>query len=98
MYQERIIIDGLQYCNWTRSYFKELKASGVTAIHATLAYHENARDTLTRFSEWNLHFELNADLIMPVLSAGDIERAKSLGKVGVILGAKTVHLLMTKLG
>ncbi len=45
MYQDRIIIDGLQYCNWDRAYFETLKASGITAVHATLVYHETARET-----------------------------------------------------
>ena len=61
MYQDHLIIDGLQYCNWNRAYFEQLKESGVTAIHATLVYHETARETLTRFAEWNLLFEQNPD-------------------------------------
>lgn len=44
MYQDEIIIDGLQYCRWDRAYFESLKQSGVTAVHVTLVYHENARD------------------------------------------------------
>ena len=73
MYQQEIVIDGLQYCHWDREYFQTLKASGIHAVHATLVYHENARETLTRFAEWNLLFERNADLIMPVLSMADVE-------------------------
>ncbi|MCV5888107.1 membrane dipeptidase, partial [Escherichia coli] len=82
MYQQRIVIDGLQYCNWDREYFQTLKASGITAVHATIVYHETARETLTRFAEWNLRFEQNADLIMPIYSMADVEKAKAEGKVG----------------
>ena len=45
MYKDQIIIDGLQYCNWTRDYFKTLQKSGITAVHVTLVYHEMARET-----------------------------------------------------
>lgn len=51
MYQDHIVIDGLQYSHWDRDYFKMLQASGINAVHATLVYHEDARQTLTRFSE-----------------------------------------------
>ena len=81
MYQQRIVIDGLQYCNWNREYFQTLKASGITAVHATVVYHENTRETLTRFAEWNLRFEQNADLIMPIHTMADVEEAKATGRV-----------------
>ncbi|CCN80596.1 putative Peptidase M19, renal dipeptidase family [Vibrio nigripulchritudo SFn27] len=98
MYQERIVIDGLQYCNWDREYFQTLKASGITAVHATLVYHENTRETLTRFAEWNRLFELNADLIMPVHTMADVEKAKSSGKVGVLFGAQNCSPIEDEIG
>ncbi|PKH01089.1 peptidase M19 [Psychromonas sp. MB-3u-54] len=98
MYQKRIVIDGLQYCNWDREYFKTLQASGITAVHATMVYHENARETLTRFAQWNLRFEQNSDLIMPVLSMADVEKAKSLGKVGIYFGAQNCSPIDDEIG
>ncbi|WP_394126617.1 membrane dipeptidase [Vibrio hepatarius] len=98
MYQERIVIDGLQYCNWDREYFQTLKASGITAVHATIVYHENARETLTRFAEWNLRFEQNADLIMPIYSMADVETAKAQGKVGVFFGAQNCSPIDDEIG
>ncbi|MGF1700514.1 dipeptidase [Photobacterium makurazakiensis] len=98
MYQQQIIIDGLQYCNWNREYFQTLKASGITAVHATLVYHENTRETLTRFAEWNTLFEQNADLIMPVLSMADVEIAKAQGKVGVFFGAQNCSPIEDEIG
>jgi microsomal dipeptidase-like Zn-dependent dipeptidase len=88
MYNDHIIIDGLQYCHWDRPYFKRLQASGITAVHATMVYHEDARQTLTRFGEWNRLFEQHADLIMPVRSVEDIKIAKATHKVGIFLGAQ----------
>ncbi|MGR5061325.1 membrane dipeptidase [Photobacterium sp. DNB22_13_2] len=98
MYQQQIVIDGLQYCHWDREYFQTLKASGIHAVHATLVYHENARETLTRFAEWNLLFEMNADLIMPVMSMADVEAAKAQGKVGVLLGAQNCSPIDDEIG
>ena len=76
MYQDHIVIDGLQYSHWDRDYFKMLQASGINAVHATLVYHEDSRQTMTRFAEWNARFEQNSDLILPVYSVADIETAK----------------------
>jgi len=98
MYQQRIVIDGLQYCNWDREYFQTLKASGITAVHATIVYHENARETLTRFAEWNLRFEQNADLIMPIYSMADVETAKAQGKVGILFGAQNCSPIDDEIG
>ena len=98
MFEDSIIIDGLQYCRWDRSYFEVLKASGVTAIHATLVYHETARETLTRFSEWNVLFEKNSDLIIPVACMEDVQRAKIEGKVGIFFGAQNCSPIDDEIG
>ena len=98
MFQDKIIIDGLQYCRWDREYFQTLLASGITAVHATIAYHEDARQTLTRFAEWNRHFEQNTDLIMPIHSMADIEQAKLQGKVGIFFGAQNCSPIDDEIG
>lgn len=88
MSKEMLIVDGLQYSNWSREIFQQMHEGGVTAVHATLVYHENTRETLSRLGEWNRRFESHDDLIMPVLEAADIERAHDVGKVGIFLGAQ----------
>tara|TARA_R110000744_G_scaffold2188_9_gene8631 strand:- start:12140 stop:13138 length:999 start_codon:yes stop_codon:yes gene_type:complete len=88
MHNDLIVIDGLQYSNWNRSIFQQLKDGGVTMVHVTVVYHEQIRETLLRMGDWNRHFENNPDLIMPVKSAADILLAKKLGKVGVMFGAQ----------
>ena len=98
MYQHGIVIDGLQYCNWNREYFQTLKASGINAVHATIVYHENTRETLSRFAEWNTHFEKNSDLIMPVHSMQDVELAKEQGKVGIFFGAQNCSPIEDEIG
>jgi len=98
MYKDQIIIDGLQYCNWTRDYFKTLQKSGITAVHVTLVYHEMARETLTNFAKWNTLFEQNHDLIMRVDGVEDIILAKKLGKVGIFFGAQNCSPIDDEIG
>jgi len=98
MYKDQIIIDGLQYCNWNRDYFLELKKSGITSVHVTLVYHEMARETLTQFAQWNKLFEQNSDLIMPVMNMDDVLVAKSTGKVGIFFGAQNCSAIDDEIG
>ena len=81
-----LIIDALQYVNWTRALFEEAKAGGVNAIHVTISYWENTEATLANIGDWRRRFRDHADLIMPVKTAADITAAQAAGKVGIILG------------
>ncbi len=86
MNREMLLVDGLQYVNWNRDLFEKAQRSGLSAIHVTIAYWENIRETLENIGQWNQHFVHHADLIMPVHRAADIMEAKRLGKVGIIFG------------
>ena len=97
-HSELIVIDGLQYSSWNRKIFEQLHEGGVTMVHATIVYHEQIRETLMRISEWNRHFEMHSDLIMPVRSAGDIRLAKQLGKVGIMFGAQNCSPIEDDIG
>lgn len=88
MSRQMLTVDGLQYSNWSREIFEQMREGGVDAVHATLVYHETLRETLTRIGEWNRRFEAHGDLIMPVHAPGDIERAREAGKVGIFFGAQ----------
>lgn len=81
-----LIIDGLQYVNWTRALFEEASSGGVNAIHVTICYWENTLGTLANFDDWRQKFHEYSDLIMPVRDAGDIRAAQRAGKIGIILG------------
>lgn len=98
MFEKEIIIDGLQYCKWDKEYFKFLKSSGISAVHVTLVYHENARETLSQFAKWHGFFEEFKDVIMPVMSSDDILKAKAQGKVGVFFGAQNCSLIDDEIG
>ncbi len=81
-----LIIDALQYVNWTRELFEEARDGGVNAIHVTISYWENTRDTLENIGDWRKRFRDHSDIIMPINQAADIDKAKAESKVGIILG------------
>ena len=81
-----MLIDGLQYCNWSHKIFKEWRASNLTAVHVTISYHEQFRDTVANFEQWNTWFEKFPSLIMPAYYAEDVETAKKQNKTAVIFG------------
>jgi microsomal dipeptidase-like Zn-dependent dipeptidase len=93
-----VIIDSLQYSNWDRALFEELRAGGVAAAHVTIAYWEDARATLSNIAQWNRRFRDFADLIAPVRRGGDILEARAQGRTGIILGAQNCSPIDDELG
>ncbi len=97
-FEDLIVIDGLQYSKWTPDYFESLRSAGITAIHATLVYHEMTRETLSRFIEWNKLFEEHEDLILHVKSVEDIDKAKQTKKIAVFFGAQNCSPIEDDIG
>ena len=81
-----MFIDGLQYCNWSEKIFKQWRASNLTAVHVTISYHEQFRETVSNFEQWNSWFEKHPSLIMPAFYAEDVETASKENKTAVIFG------------
>lgn len=79
-------IDALQYANWSEKIFRQLREGGVDAIHVTVAYHENFRETVLNFEKWNRWFEQFPDLIMKGEWASDIDEARRTGRTAVFFG------------
>ncbi|MEM6372314.1 MAG: membrane dipeptidase [Pseudomonadota bacterium] len=79
-------IDNLQYCNWSEKVFRQMREGGVDAVHVTIAYHENFRETVLNFEAWNRWFEQYPDLIMKGLWASDIDTARAAGKTAIFFG------------
>lgn len=79
-------IDGLQYANWSEKIFRQLREGGVDAIHVTIAYHENFRETVLNFEKWNRWFEQFPDLILKGQTSADIDTARATGRTAVFLG------------
>ena len=81
-------IDGLQYANWSRGVFEEMRAGGLDCVHVTIAYHETFRESVARIEEWNRHFAAHSDLIRMAYGADDIRQAKQEGRTAIIFGAQ----------
>jgi hypothetical protein len=83
------LIDGLQYCNWSREIFQQMREGGMSAVHATVSYHDGFRDAVRNLVEWNWRFRDHADLILLGRSADDIAAAKASGRTAIFLACKT---------
>ena len=81
-----IRIDGLQYCNWNRERLLEMRNGGLDAVHVTVCYHENFRETAANISAWNELFLRHSDLIMPGRNADDVRAARESGRTAVFFG------------
>ena len=81
-------IDCLQYCNWSETVFRQMRAGGLDAVHVTIAYHETFRETVLRMEAWNERFARHADLIAPAGSAAEIREIAASGRTAIVFGAQ----------
>lgn len=79
-------IDGLQYNKWSEKIFRELREGGVDAVHVTIAYHENLRETILNIERWNRWFERFPELIMHGRSGDDVRLARETGRTAIFFG------------
>ncbi|MPV86286.1 membrane dipeptidase [Ostreibacterium oceani] len=79
-------IDGLQYCAWSETIFRQWRASGLDAVHVTIAYHENFRETVLNVEQWNRWFERHDDLILHGQTAADVALAHETQRTAVFFG------------
>lgn len=81
-------IDGLQYASWSEKIFRQMRAGGVDAVHVTITYHENFRETVLNIEQWNRWFERHPDLILKGRTAADIDRARATRRTAIFFGAQ----------
>ena len=93
-----IRIDGLQYCNWSREIFLEMRAGGLTAIHATVSYHEGFRQTVRHLVDWRARFREHEDLILLARNWADVERARASSRTAIFLGLQTPMAIEDDIG
>ena len=82
----KITIDCLQYCNWSRDIFEQMREGELDAVHVTIAYHEDFRQTVDRISQWNRLLDQYSDLIQPGRTADDVLRARDTNKTAIFYG------------
>ena len=81
-----LIIDALQYNNWSEDVFRQMRAGEVAAIHITIAYHEDFAETVENMITWNKYFRQYSDYIIHGKTAADVERARAENKTAIIFG------------
>lgn len=79
-------IDCLQYANWSEKIFHQLREGKVDAVHVTIAYHENFRETVLNFEKWNRWFEQFSDVIIKGTSVQDIDLARASDRTAIFFG------------
>ena len=79
-------IDGLQYANWSEKIFAQMREGGVDAVHVTIAYHENFRETVLNIEAWNRRFEQHPDLIFHGLTGDDVRLARETNRTAIFFG------------
>jgi membrane dipeptidase len=80
------LIDGLQYANWSEKIFRQMRAGGVDAVHVTISYHENFRETVLNMEQWNRWFQQFPDLIFHGLWGSDVALARETGRTAIFFG------------
>ena len=81
-------IDGLQYANWSEKVFLQMREGNVDAVHVTIAYHENFRETVTNIEQWNTWFDRYDHLICRAHTAADVHAAQATDRTAIIFGSQ----------
>ena len=79
-------VDCLQYANWSKEIFEQMRKGGVDCVHVTIAYHENFRETILNLEKWNDYFNSHSEYIVHAGSYDEILTAKKNEKTAIIFG------------
>ena len=64
----------------------QMREGGVSAVHVTIAYHENFRETILNVEQWNRWFEKYDNLIFHGKWASDIDKAIASNRTAIFFG------------
>lgn len=92
------LIEGLQYCNWSETIFRQMRAGGVDGVHVTITYHETFRETVAVIERWNRWFERCPDLIFQGFTAADLDLARATGRTAIFFGAQNPSCIEDDIG
>ena len=98
LYEDSIVIDGLNISKMSCEVLERIHASGLTAINFTTAILEDFRQTISNLIQWEQLFKDCDDIISRVTCVGDILRIKKEGKTGIILGFQNSSPIEDELG
>ncbi len=86
MSQVHYRIDALQYANWSESIFRQMREGQVDAVHVTIAYHENFRESVANIEQWNSWFERFPELIFQGKTGDDVRLARKTNRTAIFYG------------
>ena len=92
------LIDSLQYANWSERVFRQMREGGLDAVHVTITYHENFRETVLQIEKWNRFFERFPDLIFQGFSADDVAKARDTGRTAIFFGSQNPSMIEDDIG
>ena len=95
---ESFTIDCCQYCNWSPKIFRQMRDGGVDAVHVTICYHEDFRETVEEIVDWNRRFERHGELIFLGRTAADIERARATRRTAIFFGLQNSSAIEDDIG
>ena len=81
-----LYIDNLQYANWSPALFEEMAQAHLAAVHVTICYHENFRQTVENMISWNRYIEAYPDRLMFGRTGADVRAAHASGKTAIFYG------------
>jgi hypothetical protein len=77
MDNDTIFIDGLEYVNWNRDLFKKAHAGGLTAIHVTLVYWEDTKESFEKIDQWDNLIQSNSDILFTLKNLQTLWKLKN---------------------
>jgi len=95
---DRPRIDALQYADWSEAVLDEMRAGGLDAVHATIAYHGGFREGVLALEAWHRRFADHPGRLLFARTAADIAAARDSGRIAVFLGAQNPSILEDDLG
>ena len=93
-----LIIDALQYSNWSEKIFRQMNEGGVSAVHVTICYHEDFQEMVENIIAWNRRFEQYSELIFHGLGVDDVRKAHSEGRTAVFFGFQNCSPIEDNIG
>src|SRR3546814_12528909 len=77
---DSIVIDGLIIAKWNRDLFEDMRKGGLTAANCTVSVWEGFQATINNIVASQKLIRENSDLVIPVKTTADIQRAKEIGR------------------
>ena len=93
-----LIIDALQYSNWSEKIFRQMNEGGITAVHVTICYHEDFQEMVQNIIAWNQRFEQYSQHIFQGLTADDVRKADEEGRTAIFFGFQNCSPIEDNIG